>query len=108
MISYILVFSGILFSAAAQAMLKQASLIEVRGSSWFYFVILSISFYGISFLIYAVVLRYFPISKISPVMTIGTVVLVVFYGLLVVGETLSVGQLVGVGLGIISIWLILM
>lgn len=106
MISYLLVVLGIFLSAAAQVVLKISAVSEVKDLRWFILLCSSILFYGFAFLIYAIVLKYFPISKVAPIMTIGTVVLVTISGV-IIGESLAMGQIVGLILGAVSILLIL-
>ena len=104
---YLLVGGGIILSAAAQIFLKISSINEVKDCRWLFFVITSVFFYGLAFLVYSIILKRFPISTISPIMTVGTVALVVASGVLM-GESLTMGQLTGLILGMISIVLILM
>lgn len=103
---YLLVAVGILASALAQIMLKKTSILEIRSSNWLVFIVLSCIFYLVAFLFYYVILKFFPISKISPVMTIGVMILVVIFGIYI-GETISLKLLFGLLLGMFSIYLIL-
>ena len=62
--------------------------------------------YLFSFGIYTYVLKIFNLSKISPVMTIGTMLLVVISGILFFRETVTIKQFLGVTLGLVSIMLL--
>jgi multidrug transporter EmrE-like cation transporter len=103
---YLLIFGGIILSAFAQIFLKISAMNEIKDFRWLVFFVLSISFYGVAFFVYSLVLKHFPISMISPIMTVGTVVLVVSCGC-IMGETLASGQIAGLILGVVSILLIL-
>ncbi len=108
MLNYILILLGIITSALAQVMLKKSSEFSFfKEYNFFIFFILGGLFYIISFGLYAYILKIFDISKISPVMTIGVMVIVVASGILFFKETLSLIQSVGIILGVISIILIL-
>lgn len=108
MINYLLVFIGILTSALAQIMLKKSSDFEfLKEFKFFLYFFLAGGFYVFSFGVYTYVLKIFNISKISPVMTIGTMILVVFSGFLFFNEVISWKQVLGILLGILSIILIL-
>ncbi len=103
---YILVGSGIILSASAQIFLKISAMHEIKDYRWVGLVVLSVCFYGLAFFIYSLVLKHFPISIISPIMTVGTVGLVVVSGVLM-GEILTLYQVAGLILGLVSIVLIL-
>lgn len=104
--SYALILSGILFSALAQVLIKKASDFGMATLNWFLYMGLSGMSYCISFILYAMILKRFPISKISPVMTIGVMILVVVVGL-AMGESMERKQLLGLLIGLISIYFML-
>ena len=104
----ILVLLGILFSALAQIMLKKSSGFEfLKEFNFFVYFILGGLSYVVSFGIYAYALKIFNLSKISPVMTIGTMLLVVIAGVLMFKEVVTSKQALGIILGLISIILII-
>lgn len=106
--NFILVFLGILTSALAQVMLKKSSNFEfLKDIKFFLYFFLAGGFYVFSFGVYAYVLKIFNISKISPVMTIGTMILVILSGFLFFNELISWKQILGILLGILAITLIL-
>jgi drug/metabolite transporter (DMT)-like permease len=100
------VVGGILFSALAQICMKRASFFEVRHLFWYLYLVGSLFSYLFSFIAYYLVLKSFPISKISPLMTVGVVLLVVLYGIWM-GETVGMRHAAGLLLGVVSIFLIL-
>lgn len=104
---YILVLLGIMSATTAQVLVKNATLNTFFGKRWILFMLLSVIFYGIAFLLQSYLLKYFALSKITPVMAIAIMVLVVGCGVWLFGENLTVKQIIGVLLGIISIYLIL-
>lgn len=68
---------------------------------------LSIAAYGITFFLQSYILRFFPLSKIAPATAIAIMILVFGCGIFIFGENISVKQLIGVALGVVSIYLIL-
>jgi drug/metabolite transporter (DMT)-like permease len=108
MINFILVFCGIILTALAQIMLKKSGDFGFfKEFNFFLYFFLGGFSYVFAFGIYAYVLKIFNISKISPVMTIGTMLVVVTSGILFFHETLTSKQSIGILLGAISIVLIL-
>lgn len=107
MLAYILVVLGIITSALAQIMLKKSGQFAFfKEFDFFLFFILGGLFYVVSFGIYAYVLKIFNLSKISPIMTIGVMLIVVITGALFFKETISIKQSLGIFLGLASIILI--
>jgi drug/metabolite transporter (DMT)-like permease len=80
--SILLIFAGIILTASAQIFLKLAGFQDINNIRWYLLIISSVVSYGISFAVYAVILKLYPISKVAPAMTVGTVVLVVFFGVI--------------------------
>jgi len=108
MTKFLLILLGIATSALAQIMLKKSSGFQfLKDYNFFIYFILGGVFYVFSFGIYAYVLKIFSLSKISPVMTIGTMLLVVIAGVLIFKEHLSIKQTLGILLGFVSIFLII-
>ncbi len=104
--SFFYIILGVLSSSIAQAFLKYASL---HGNNTFlkYIVILmSICFYCFSFFLYYIILKKVPISIASPVMTSGVIIVVVIIGTFFFGEKVSIKNIIGIILSIISIYLI--
>ena len=108
MLKLVLVFLGIVTSALAQVMLKKSTgFTFLKELDFFIFFILGGLFYLFSFGIYAYVLKIYSISKISPVMTIGTMLFVVLAGILFFRESISTKQIVGIILGMASVILMM-
>lgn len=103
---YLYVIAGVFFSAFAQMMLKKASFFELKSTAHTFYTGGSIASYIIAFIFYSIILRHYPISKISPAMTVLIMILVVFFGIFL-GEKISFPQLIGIGMGIVSVFLIL-
>lgn len=106
MIKYSYIVLGIMLSALAQVSLKYASGHKTFSLFWITYVGVSLISYGAAFGLYAIILRYFPISRISPVMTVGVVVLVVFFGIHF-GEPFGVKQAIGLVFALVSLFLLL-
>jgi drug/metabolite transporter (DMT)-like permease len=86
-------------------MLKQAALKKNYTFDWTLYIAVSVFLYVISLISYLMVLKYFPISQVMPVMTMGIIMLVVIMSYFI-GERINIWQLIGIFLGMISIYLI--
>jgi drug/metabolite transporter (DMT)-like permease len=107
MIKYLLIPLGMIASAVAQVLLKKAGAFTFKEISFFiYFCFAGIS-YVVSFGLYTIILKYFPITKISPVMTLGTMSLVIISGIVLFHEIISIKQAIGILLGAVAIILII-
>jgi len=102
----ILVFVGMVTTALAQILLKQASHFDEKTTSWLAYIGLSAVVYGFSFLLYARILKYFPLNKIYPAMTVGQIMLVTLAGL-AIGEMVTGRHALGLMFGLLAIYLIL-
>lgn len=108
MIKIFLVLLGIVASALAQVMLKKSGNFQFfKEYQFFFYLIFGGIFYVISFGLYAYLLKIFSLSKISPVMTIGTMLLAVLAGIFFFKENIASKQVIGIILGIVSIILII-
>lgn len=86
--------------------MKQATAFEGKQLLWALCLLGSMSCYLLSFVAYYQAIKHFPISRVSPVMTVGVVVIIVLYGIFL-GEKISLQHAIGLLLGIFSIFLIL-
>jgi len=93
---YGLVAAGIAFSALAQILAKMASGQITLSGRWMFFFGVATGCYGVAFILYVFILRLFPISRVSPAMTVAVAVIVVAFGM-VIGEKLAFSQWVGLG-----------
>ena len=107
MMKYAVAALGVLLTVSAQVLLKSTSFHEFWSKKFIIYVLMSMTAYCLAFLAQSYVMRFFPLSKISPVMSIATMILVFVSGLLFFQETLALKQTVGVLLGVVSIYLIL-
>ncbi len=101
----VLVFVGMLTTALAQVLLKHASHFDEMSTYWLTFMGVSAVAYGTSFLLYSRILKYFPLNKIYPAMTVGQIVLVTLAGLMI-GEAVTARHAVGLVLGMVAIYLV--
>jgi drug/metabolite transporter (DMT)-like permease len=106
MIKYILVPVGALLTALAQITLKKTSTFSNWSREWFLYLLFSLALYGIAFFNYLYLLKQFPISKIYPVMTVVVILIITGYGFLI-GEPINLRRLIGVVLGMGSVYLLL-
>ena len=104
---YIVVFLGVISAVVAQVLIKNASLNVFLEKKWIVFILLSAATYGVAFLLQSYILKFFALSKIAPVMSISVMILVVGCGVWLFGEEINLKQMIGVLLGIVSIYLIL-
>jgi len=96
---------GIIVTAAAQILLKIGSSFEILKPKWFMYLLFSLCCYSVSFVSYYLALKYFDISKISPIMMSSIICFITLYGFLT-GETINISRLVGIVMAIISIYFI--
>jgi len=106
MIKYFLVPLGILFTVTAQILLKKASGFSFKEYYFYIFFCFAGISYVLSFGIYTLVLKYFPLTKISPIMTLGTMTMVILLGIFIFQETITIKQILGIILGGVAIVLI--
>jgi uncharacterized membrane protein len=107
MIKYLLIPLGMIASAIAQVLLKKIGAFSFKEIPFFiYFCFAGIS-YVVSFGLYTIILKHFPISKISPIMTLGTMALVIISGIVLFQEIIGLKQMIGLVLGAIAIILII-
>jgi drug/metabolite transporter (DMT)-like permease len=97
---------GIATTSMAQIVLKVGSSTEVLSKKWLLYLAISLLSYSVAFLCYYLALRYFDISKISPIMTVSTVAIVVCFGFLS-GEQFSITRIIGIIISFVSIFLLL-
>lgn len=98
--------AGALLSAAAQVMLKRASGLPVLSAQWVIFFVLSAALYGLSMLVYMILLRAYPMSTIYPVITLLVILLVSVYAVLT-GEQVTPRRVAGLLCGALAIVLLL-
>jgi len=106
MIKYFLIVLGVLSSAIAQMFIKKASGLSFGNVLFFIYFCLAGIFYVGSFGLYTLILKYFPITKISPVMTLGTMTMVVIFGIFMFHEIITIKQVIGMVIGAVAIVLI--
>ena len=104
--NFIYIIGGIIFSSTAQICMKIAADHDAISLKWFTLLTGSATSYFLSFIMYYFALKHFPISKVSPAMTVAVVALVTLFGIYS-GEVLSIKQIIGVGLAFLSIAMIL-
>ncbi len=102
----LLVVAAIVATAAAQVLLKKASAFEIKTSQWIAYMALSAIVYGASFVLYSRILKYYPLNKIYPAMTVAQIVLITVVGL-AIGEAINGRHALGLLCGMLSIYLIL-
>jgi len=104
---YILVSLGVISAVMAQILIKNASMNTFLERKWISWMLLSAMFYGAAFLLQSYILKFFPMSKVFPAMAIAIMILVFGCGVWLFGEEINLKQTIGVLLGVVSIYLIL-
>lgn len=105
---YFLIVLGIISSGLAQVMLKKSGEFQfLKDFLFFVYFIAGGAFYALSFGLYLYLLKIFNLSKISPVMTVATMIFVVIASILIFKENITLKQGVGIILGILSVFLII-
>lgn len=103
---YGLMACGVIFAAAAQVLLKGAAGSTPYAARWCLWMAGSVAAYVVAFVLYAMMLRIFPISIVAPVMTVAVMCTVVIVGALL-GEPVPVSRWVGILLGVAGIVMVL-
>lgn len=104
---YLIVVLSIISAVLAQTLLKKSSYYDYLEIRWIALILSSILAYVIAFALQIYILRIFQLNKISPVMSMGIMILVVMAGIIFFKESMNVKQIIGILLGLISIYLIL-
>ncbi len=99
------VIIGIAATSLAQILLKIGSSSTIFSKGWIVFLLVSLITYSISFVCYYLALKFYNITKISPIMMASTVSIVAAYGFLA-GENINLSNIMGIFLAIFSIVLI--
>ena len=102
----LLVIIAVFATAFAQVLLKKASFFDIKTTPWMVYMGISAVSYGFSFVLYSRVLKFYPLNKIYPTMTVGQLILVTLYGLYI-GEVIGGRHSLGLLLGVLSIYLIM-
>lgn len=106
MLKYLYAILSILFAVCGQVFIKYASLQQVFQKKWLFYILLSVTFYGLAFILQSIALKYFPLSKYSASTAIIILIIVFSCGVLFFNETIHIKQYIGLTLGVISIYLI--
>lgn len=104
---YFLAILSVLSAVLAQVIVKNASFNELYSKKWIILILISITVYGLAFILQSYVFRLFPLSKIGPPSAIAVMVLIFGCGVIFFGESIHIKQIAGVILGMISIYLIM-
>jgi drug/metabolite transporter (DMT)-like permease len=103
---HLLMVAGVACSAAAQVLLKRAGGAATAEARWFAWIAASALAYAAAFVLYAAILRRFPLSVAAPAMTVAVMCVVVGAGALL-GEPITGRHLLGLALGVASILVVL-
>jgi drug/metabolite transporter (DMT)-like permease len=96
---------GITTTSIAQIVLKVGSSFKILSKQWILILFLSVVSYFIAFVCYYLALRYYDLSKLSPLMTVSTVLIITLYSYFA-GENLNSIRILGILLAITSIFFI--
>ena len=100
-------FMPVIFSAAAQLLVKGAASYEIKTSNWLIFIGLSLVSYVVAFVLYSFTVRNFLITVASPINTIAVMIIVFLLAALLFGETISAQKVLGIVFGLTAIILLL-
>ena len=100
-------FMPVIFSAAAQLLVKGAAKYEIKTTNWLIFIGLSLVSYMMAFGLYSFTVRNFPISIASPINTIAVMIIVFILAALLFGEVITAQKVLGIVFGLIAIILLL-
>ena len=106
-LKFLLIFLTIMLTAVAQVSLKKGTFYTLQQKEFYIFVSLGAVLYIGTFFLQVYLLRYFDVSKLTPVLTIASMLLIVVLGMFLFGESISIKHGAGIFLGAIAIYLIL-
>lgn len=106
MINLLAIPLGILLSAGAQLLLKKGGHYGFKDYHFLIYFCLAGTAYGLAFGVYSYLLRSFPLSRISPIMTLGTMIVVILSGVFLFKEQISLQNGIGIVLGIVALTLL--
>ncbi len=104
---YLKVIVGVVVNVLAQLCIKKSTIYTFFSIKWVILMGIAISLYGLSFLIYSYILKEAPLNIISPVMAISGMLLIVILSSILFLEPISARQVLGLLLGAVSIFLLL-
>jgi drug/metabolite transporter (DMT)-like permease len=104
---FLLIFLTIMLTAVAQVSLKKGAFFTLQQKEFYVFIGLGAILYIGTFFLQVYLLKFFDVSKLTPILTISSMLLIVGLGMWLFGETISLKQGTGIFLGAISIYLIL-
>jgi drug/metabolite transporter (DMT)-like permease len=107
MLKYGMITTGILINMFAQIAIKKASSFDFKHPRFILLIGIAGLLYVLSFGLYVVILKQVALSEASPIMTIGTMILVILASFLIFQETISTKQIIGIAFGIASIALVI-
>ncbi|ROL61662.1 hypothetical protein D9V86_04620 [Bacteroidetes/Chlorobi group bacterium ChocPot_Mid] len=103
----LLIFLTIIMTAVAQVSLKKGAFYTLQQKEFYIFVSIGALIYIGTFFLQVYLLKYFDVSKLTPVLTIGSMLLIVLLGVILFAESFTLKQGAGVFLGAVAIYLIL-
>jgi drug/metabolite transporter (DMT)-like permease len=106
-IKFLLIYLTIILTSVAQVSLKKGAFFTLQQKEFYIFVSVGAVLYICTFFLQVYLLRFFDVSKLTPALTIGSMLLIVLLGMFLFGESISIKQGAGIFLGAVSIYLIL-
>jgi len=106
-LKYLLIFLAIMLTAIAQVSIKKGTFYTLQQKEFYIFISIGAVLYIGTFFLQVYLLRYFDVSKLTPILTIASMLLIVVFGMILFGESISLKQGAGIFIGAISIYLIL-
>lgn len=103
---FLLIYITIILLAVAQVSLKKGAFYTMKQTEFYIFVGIGAIIYITTFFLQVYLLRYFPVSKLTPMLTIGSMLLIVVLGMYLFSETIGIKQGIGIFLGAVSIYLL--
>jgi len=103
-VNLIIIASGVLCSAFAQVLIKISSRAGPWSLPWFGAMGGAAVSYGVSFILYSLILRKSELSRIGPLMTSAVALLVVLAGIVLFGEAVTLRRGIGIGLAVAALF----
>ena len=111
---WLLILIGVISNALASSFVKYGvsdrvksflpnTIFEPIANAW---LIAGVALYGVAFILYALSLKYFPLSVAHPILTVGSICFVYIISFTVFNENISTGSSIGLILVIMGIVLL--
>jgi uncharacterized membrane protein len=106
MVEFLLVLASAVSAAFGQIFLKYGTNYKILDRKWIFFIILSVLTSTITFIANLVLFKKEEMSRISPILTAATIIVVVILSIFLFDEEINVRKGIGVAFAVLSVILL--